>query len=157
MVHTLIVILKASDLLVLLVVVDLGVPEEGLRKDQLAVNVQWMLTDKTHLVTVSPEVVLGPDVLEGVLGLVLKSGAVGDVLPVLGPEPVGVDTGEDDGGDHNASCLSVAAVRAQNLVGNTRWKACARCLWKTNCQRCAIEQHILACAPIQSSGNPFVP
>ena len=31
MVHTLIVILKASDLLVLLVVVDLGVPEEGLR------------------------------------------------------------------------------------------------------------------------------
>lgn len=31
MVHTLIIILKASDLLVLLVVVDLGVPEEGLR------------------------------------------------------------------------------------------------------------------------------
>ena len=31
MVHTLIVILKAYDLLVLLVVVDLGVPEEGLR------------------------------------------------------------------------------------------------------------------------------
>jgi hypothetical protein len=30
MVHTLIVILKACDLLVLLVVVDLGVPEEGL-------------------------------------------------------------------------------------------------------------------------------
>jgi hypothetical protein len=31
MVHTLIVILKANDLLVLLVVVDLGVPEQGLR------------------------------------------------------------------------------------------------------------------------------
>jgi len=83
---------------------------------------------KTDLVTVSPEVVLGPDVLEGVLGLVLKSGAVGNVLPVLGPEPVGVDTGEDDGGDHNASCLSVAVVREQSLVGHTRWKACARCL-----------------------------
>ena len=68
-------------------------------------------TEVTNLVTVSPEVVLGPDVLEGVLGLVLKSGAVGDVLPVLSPEPVGVDTGEDDGGDHNAMCLSVFVVR----------------------------------------------
>ena len=83
---------------------------------------------RTHLVTISPEVVLGPDVLVGVLGLVLKSGAVGDVLPVLGPEPVGVDTGEDDGWDHNAICLLVSVVRDQVLVGHTRWKACARCL-----------------------------
>ena len=30
MVHTLTIVLRASDLLVLLVVVDLGVPEEGL-------------------------------------------------------------------------------------------------------------------------------
>jgi hypothetical protein len=57
---------------------------------------------KSYLITVSPEVVLGPDVLERVLGLVLERGAVRDVLPVLGPEPVCVDTGEDDGGDHNA-------------------------------------------------------
>ena len=26
-----------------------------------------------------------------------------DVLPVLGPEPVGVDAGDDDGGDHDAA------------------------------------------------------
>lgn len=70
-----------------------------------------MLAQLTDLVTISPEVVLGPDVLEGVLGLVLESGAVGDVLPVLGPEPVCVDTGEDDGGDHDAICLLVFVVR----------------------------------------------
>lgn len=57
----------------------------------------------TYLVTVSPEVVLGPDVLEGVLDLVLEGGAVRGVLPVLGPQAVGVDAGEDDGGDHDAA------------------------------------------------------
>jgi hypothetical protein len=82
----------------------------------------------SHLVTVSPEVVLGPDVLEGVLGLVLKGGAVCDVLPVLGPEPVRVDAGEDDGGDHNAISLSVVVVSKESMVGRTRSKACARCL-----------------------------
>jgi len=83
---------------------------------------------KTDLVTVSPEVVLGPDVLEGVLGLVLESGAVCDVLPVLGPEPVGIDTGEDDGRDHNAVSLSVVVESKDSIVGRTRSKACARCL-----------------------------
>lgn len=62
-----------------------------------------MKLEIAHLVTVAPEVVLGPDVLEGVLDLLLKGGAVRDVLPVLGPEPVGVDAGEDDGGDHDAA------------------------------------------------------
>jgi hypothetical protein len=69
---------------------------------QLANGSVALLVLITHLVTVSPEVVLGPDVLEGVLGLVLERGAVRDMLPVLGPEPVGVDAGEDDAGDHDA-------------------------------------------------------
>jgi hypothetical protein len=100
------------------VVVDLGVPEEGLRRVSAIVRGEalsgsvWIKS--THLVTVSPEVVLGPDVLEGVLRLVLKSGAVSDVLPVLGPEPVGVDAGEDDGGDHDAVVdVSVPVVLAR--------------------------------------------
>ena len=64
---------------------------------------------------------------------------MGNVLPVLGPEPVGVDTGEDDGGDHNAVYLSVFAMREWSTVGHTRWKACARCLCKSNSQQCAIK------------------
>merc|ERR1712096_150567 len=88
---------KKAPTLLLLVVVDLGVPEEG-------------------LVTVSPEVVLGPDVLEGVLGLVLEGGAVRDVLPVLGPEPVGVDAGEDDGGDHDVDGELAPGARSVSSV-----------------------------------------
>lgn len=61
-------------------VVDLVVPEDG-------------------LVTVTPEVVLGADVLVGVLGLLRLRGLVGLVLPVLEPQAVSVDTTEDDGGD----------------------------------------------------------
>jgi hypothetical protein len=72
----------------------------------------------THLVAVSPEVVLGPDVLEGVLGLVLEGGAVRDVLPVLGPEPVGVDAGEDDGGDHDAA-VGVSLLQSCWRVGES--------------------------------------
>lgn len=123
-------------------VVDLGVPEEGLRgvsallidRERIDCLIE---TEVTHLVTVSPEVVLGPDVLEGVLGLVLEGGAVRDVLPVLGPEPVGVDAGEDDGGDHDAavgvSCPGVLTrVRVCVQAARTRWKACARCLQRSN-------------------------
>jgi hypothetical protein len=70
-----------SDLggLVLVVVVDAGVPEEG-------------------LVAVSPGEVLGPDVLVGVLDALLERGHVAPVLPVLVPEVVGVVAREDDAG-----------------------------------------------------------
>jgi hypothetical protein len=109
-----ILVIRAYSLLVLLVVVDLGVPEEGLHQVSASgLKCRFaLLACITHLVTVSPEVVLGPDVLEGVLGLVLERGAVRDVLPVLGPEPVGVDAGEDDAGDHNAVWRLVFAVYA---------------------------------------------
>lgn len=64
-------------------IVDLVVPENG-------------------LVAVAPEEVLGADVLIGVLGLLLLGRLVGLVLPVLGPEAVGVYRGDGDGGDDDA-------------------------------------------------------
>ena len=55
-----------------------------------------------HLVTVTPEVVLGADVLVGVFGLLGLGRHVGLVLPMLEPQAVGVDTTEDDRGDDDA-------------------------------------------------------
>lgn len=55
-----------------------------------------------HLVTVTPEEVLGADVLVGVLGSLGLGRKVGLVLPVLNPQTVGVDTTEDDRGDDDA-------------------------------------------------------
>ena len=60
-------------------VVDLVVPEES-------------------LVSVTPLVVLGTDVLVRVLGALLQRRHVRPVLPVLAPEPVGVGTGGDKAG-----------------------------------------------------------
>lgn len=57
---------------------------------------------QAHLVTVTPEEVLGADVLVGVLGQLGSRGLVGLVLPVLEPQAVGVDTAEDDRGDDDA-------------------------------------------------------
>lgn len=54
----------------------------------------------THLVAVTPLVVLGPDVLVRVLGALLQRRHVAPVLPVLAPEVVSVSTGEGhDRGD----------------------------------------------------------
>jgi hypothetical protein len=69
--------------LVLVVVVDAVVPEKG-------------------LVAVAPRVVLGADVLVGILNALLQGRHVGPVLPVVGPEVVGVDAGEDQAGDDAA-------------------------------------------------------
>lgn len=55
-----------------------------------------------HLVTVTPEEILGANVLVGVLGALRLGGKVGNVLPVLLPQAVGVDTTEDDRGDDDA-------------------------------------------------------
>lgn len=64
-------------------VVDAVVPEQG-------------------LVAVAPRVVLGADVLVGVLDALLQRGHVRPVLPVLGPEVVGVGAGEDQDGNDGA-------------------------------------------------------
>ena len=146
----------ASTLLVLLVVVDVGVPEKGLHR---ASESAWRFSSHAravfriisslvelriaYLVTVAPEVVLGPDVLEGVLDSLLQGSAVRPVLPVLGPEAVGVDTRQNDGGDHDATFRDVVSValQLQQVLAfggagcSTRWKACARCL-----KRCMVSQ-----------------
>jgi hypothetical protein len=57
---------------------------------------------KAYLVSISPEEVLGADVLEGVLDALLERGHVRDVLPVLGPQTPGVDAGDAEGRNHNA-------------------------------------------------------
>jgi len=95
---------KASLLVRLLVVVDLVVPEDGLEGVVVSYESCCWLYDSAsaHLVTVTPEVVLGADVLVGVLGLLGLGGHVGLVLPVLEPQTVGVDTTEDDRGDDDA-------------------------------------------------------
>lgn len=54
------------------------------------------------LVTVAPAEVLGTDVLVGVFWLFLNRDVVGDVLPVLVPEIIGIDGGDNQGRDSDA-------------------------------------------------------
>lgn len=62
---------------------------------------------KTHLITISPGVVLHPEVLVGVLGTLLERGHVLPVLPVLIPEVPGVDTGKQHARNDSAGQMSV--------------------------------------------------
>lgn len=57
---------------------------------------------KAYLVTISPGEVLAADVLVGVLGTLLQRGHVAPVLPVLGPQVVGVQATADQAGDDSA-------------------------------------------------------
>lgn len=95
----------------------------------------------TYLVTVSPEEVLGTNVLVWILGLVLKCWTVCNVLPVLVPKTPGVYTGNDGGWDHHTArivsfvvrgCAARCSLRFGGhggiCRGHTRWKACAKCL-----------------------------
>lgn len=52
---------------------------------------------KTNLISVSPKVILGSDVLIRVLGALLKRGLVLPVLPMFTPEVVGIDGCDDEG------------------------------------------------------------
>ena len=54
------------------------------------------------LVTIAPGVVLGTDVLVGVLGTLLQRGHVAPVLPVLGPQVVGVQATTNEAGNDSA-------------------------------------------------------
>ena len=56
-----------------------------------------MSDGKTYLVTVAPREVAGADVLVGVLDTLLEGGHVRPVLPMLVPEVVGVEAGEEEG------------------------------------------------------------
>ena len=57
------------------------------------------------LVAVAPGVVLGADVLVGVLDALLQRGLVAPVFPMLGPQVVGVGAGEDDARDDTTISL----------------------------------------------------
>ena len=61
-----------------------------------------------YLVTVSPEEVLGADVLVGVLDALLQRGHVRPVLPVLVPQVVRIDTGTNQARDSRAGSFSVS-------------------------------------------------
>ncbi len=53
---------------------------------------------KTYLVTVAPREVAVADVLVGILDTLLEGRHVRPVLPMLVPEVVGVEAGEEEGG-----------------------------------------------------------
>jgi hypothetical protein len=55
-----------------------------------------------RLIPITPGIILGPDVLIGILDALLQGRHVLPVLPMLVPEIPGVDAGEDDAGDHHA-------------------------------------------------------
>ena len=85
---------------VLLMVVDLVVPEKSLQTHfRQSPPVSNSNHSMAYLVSVTPEEVLGPDVLVRVLRELFAWGLVGLVLPVLVPEAPGVDTGDAEGGD----------------------------------------------------------
>ncbi len=64
----------------------------------------------THLVTVTEREVAGADVLVGVLDALLKRGHVRPVLPMLVPEVVGVQAGEDESGGDGAGGVWLASA-----------------------------------------------
>lgn len=69
---------------------------------------------ETHLVTITPGVVLGTDVLVGVLGALLKRRHVVPVLPVLIPQVVGIEAATNQAGnDSAASNSSVMSCRSR--------------------------------------------
>lgn len=69
----------------------------------IAISIQRNIAVRTHLVTIAPEEVLGPDVHVWVLGPLLNRASVGKVLPMLVPEAVGVDAGQAEGWDDDAA------------------------------------------------------
>lgn len=75
-------------------------------------NAREQKQKQTHLVTITPLVILGANVLVRVLGALLQRRHVAPVLPVLSPEPVGVGAGSNQAGDNTAFPKSLAYVCA---------------------------------------------
>lgn len=65
------------------------------------------IVPEQSLVAVAPGVVLGADVLVGILDALLQRGHVRPVLPMLVPEAVGVDSGEQEAGEDSAISVLV--------------------------------------------------
>ena len=80
-------------------VVDLVVPEKGLRKPTLTCF--FLNVSHTNLVTISPEEVLRPQVLVGVFNSLLQSRKMLPVLPMFVPQVVGIDASEDQAGNND--------------------------------------------------------
>lgn len=72
---------------------------------------------KTHLITVSPWVILHPDILVGVLSALFKRGHMLPMLPVLSPEVVGVDATANNGGDDGAAACYFDLWDSDVVVG----------------------------------------
>ena len=70
----------------------------------------------TYLVTVSPREVLDTNVLVGVLGALLKRRHVLPVLPVLGPEVVGVEATTNQTGDDSTVSQLVSVIQLKAKV-----------------------------------------
>jgi hypothetical protein len=66
--------------------------------------------ESSYLVTVSPEVVLGADVLVRILGLLLFGDVMGNVLPVGVPPKLGVDAGDDQARNGDADTVLAFCV-----------------------------------------------
>lgn len=81
-----------------------------------------LVKEQTYLVTISPLVVLGANVLVGVLGALLQRRQVVPVVPMLVPQVVGVGTGEAKGGNDGADggLASVSKLRDIPVVEQIR-------------------------------------
>lgn len=117
-------------------VIDIIVPEQSLHKNQRCISQTIPETPRspvtithsnpettktTYLVTIAPEVVLGPDVLVCVLGLLALRRLVRLVLPVLRPELVSVYARDAEGRDDDA-----APVSAPSLIAPANRRCCCR-------------------------------
>ena len=71
-----------------------------------------MLRLRTHLVTISPEVVLGSDVHVGILGTLFDRRLMRLVFPVLRPQPIGIDASNAEGRDDDAAKVSYVSIHA---------------------------------------------
>jgi hypothetical protein len=69
----------------------------------------------TYLVTISPEVVFGTEVLVRVLGLVLTGSVVSNVLPMGVPPQLAVDGGDDHAGDSDAEMVVSMFPKSRRL------------------------------------------
>lgn len=114
-------------------VVDLGVPEDG-------------------LVTVAPGEVLGADVLVGVLGALLQRGQVRLVLDVLLVAVVRVGQSSNDNGDGGAGML-VDVRRVSLSIVSCRWSSrmyvvVYQMAVSAGCRRCVV---VSSCRVVVSS------
>jgi hypothetical protein len=96
--------MQCSRLFVLLVIVDFVVPEKRLRRSVSSGREQ---REGTCLVTVTPEVVLGADVLVRIFDLVLEGRCVLGVLGVSIVSDLSVGDGEDETRDGDTAQILV--------------------------------------------------